>query len=208
MNNILSVALMALGTGIVLSLITGPVFFALLKTSIERGFKAGTALSIGVFLSDILYVSLTYLSATSLDFNDKWRHAIASVGSVILIIIGTYYLVRKTKIKYEGTSKFKATQYFLKGFVMNFFNPFMFFFWLSILTNIPIHFKYDKFEIQIFLGITLLTVVSSDILKSYLASKWRHLMNDRLFLWLNRIAGSAILIFGIRMFVKVFFLGE
>ena len=208
MNNIISVALMALGTGIVLSLITGPVFFALLKTSIERGFKAGTALSLGVFLSDIIYVSLTYLSATSLDLNERFRHIIASVGSVILIVIGTYYLVRKTKIQYDGTSGFKATQYFVKGFVMNFFNPFMFFFWLSILTNIPIHFHYTKFEIQAFLGITLLTVVSSDILKSYLASKWRHLMSDKLFLWLNKIAGSAILIFGIRMFVKVFFLGE
>lgn len=202
----ISVFFTGLVTGLVLSVITGPVFFALLKTSIEKGFKAGTALAIGVFVSDIIYVTLTYLSATSIDFNDKYRNMIAAIGSIILVVIGTYYLVRKTKINYDGTSSIKATGYFIKGFVMNFFNPFMFFFWLSILTNIPIHLKYSILEVRIFLAMTLLTIVASDILKSYLASKWRHMMSDTLFLWLNRIAGSAILIFGIRMVIKVFIL--
>jgi threonine/homoserine/homoserine lactone efflux protein len=36
-----------IGFGLVLTFITGPVFFALIKTSIEKGFHAGVALALG-----------------------------------------------------------------------------------------------------------------------------------------------------------------
>ena len=39
-----------------INLLTGPVFFALIKTSIEKGFRAGSALALGVVTSDVVFV--------------------------------------------------------------------------------------------------------------------------------------------------------
>ena len=49
----MEIILSGIGMGIVLSFLTGPVFFALIKTSIEKGFYAGVALAAGVV--DILF---------------------------------------------------------------------------------------------------------------------------------------------------------
>jgi threonine/homoserine/homoserine lactone efflux protein len=54
-----------IGLGFVLSFLTGPVFFALIKTSIEKGFYAGVSLAGGVLVSDIFYVGI-------LSYPDKW----------------------------------------------------------------------------------------------------------------------------------------
>jgi threonine/homoserine/homoserine lactone efflux protein len=45
-----------IGFGLVLTFITGPVFFALIKTSIEKGFHAGLSLALGVVMSDMVFV--------------------------------------------------------------------------------------------------------------------------------------------------------
>ena len=46
--------------GIVLSFLIGPVFFTIIQTSIERGFRNGVFVAMGVSLSDILYVAICY----------------------------------------------------------------------------------------------------------------------------------------------------
>jgi len=40
--------------GLVLAVLVGPVFFTLIQTSIERGFKSGVYVAIGISLSDAL----------------------------------------------------------------------------------------------------------------------------------------------------------
>jgi amino acid exporter len=205
---IFKVILTGIGVGLVLSVITGPVFFALLKTSVEKGFRAGTALALGVFLSDVFYVALTYFSTKVSDFESYWQPKIAIVGSVMLVGIGTYYLVRNTKINFKEVSTAGTTGYLVKGFMMNFFNPFVFIYWLSIFSIFSLKDEFTKLDTTVFFATTLATIVTSDILKAWLASRWRHLISDKLFWWLNRIAGFCILGFGIRMIIKIFIFPE
>ena len=47
--------------GIVLAFLVGPVFFTILQTSIERGFRSGFFVAMGVSLSDAFYISISYL---------------------------------------------------------------------------------------------------------------------------------------------------
>jgi len=47
-----------IGFGLVLSVLTGPVFFALIKTSIEKGFHAGVAMALGVVTSDMVFINI------------------------------------------------------------------------------------------------------------------------------------------------------
>ena len=45
--------------GLLLSMMIGPVFFALVNTSLDHGFKQSAILAFGVFLSDLVYVLVT-----------------------------------------------------------------------------------------------------------------------------------------------------
>lgn len=106
-----------IGLGFVLSFLTGPVFFALIKTSIEKGFYAGVSLAGGVLVSDVFYVSLSLYGSSFLALENQYRIQIGIAGSTILFSIGLYYLFKKVKVNYEqSTSRRHNTGYFLKGF--------------------------------------------------------------------------------------------
>ncbi|HYH57230.1 MAG TPA: LysE family transporter [Anseongella sp.] len=195
---------LGIGTGVILSVIAGPAFFALLKTSIERGFRAGSALATGVFFSDVFYVIITFFTAQIHYFEEKYQPLIAGVGSFMLVFIGVYYLLRKTRVQMQQCSNAKHTGYFLKGFLMNLFNPFMLIYWLTVISLLNKYEHFNDYELRTFLGATLLSILCSDVAKSYLASKWRHMISEKALRILNRVAGTAILLFGLRMIIVVF----
>ena len=56
-------------SGVVLAFLIGPVFFAIIQTSIERGFWSGVFVAMGVSLSDILYITVSYLGLHSIHRN-------------------------------------------------------------------------------------------------------------------------------------------
>lgn len=200
----LGAVILGLGAGIVLSVITGPVFFALLRTSIEQGFRAGSALATGVFLSDVFYVIFTFFTAQLQSFEEKYQPLVAAAGSVFLIFIGIYYLFRKVRIRMKECSHAKNTGYFLKGFLMNLFNPFMLIYWLTVISLLNKYEHFNDYQLRTFLGVTLITILCSDVAKSYFASKWRHMLSEKVLKVLNKAAGTAILLFGIRMFCVMF----
>ncbi|MBK7651998.1 MAG: LysE family transporter [Flammeovirgaceae bacterium] len=56
----LEIIINGLKLGIVLIFLVGPVFFTIIQTSVERGFWSGVVVSLGVSVSDILYVTICY----------------------------------------------------------------------------------------------------------------------------------------------------
>ena len=50
----------ALGSGILLgltlSILTGPILFTIIQTSIEEGFRAGITVASGIWISDLLFI--------------------------------------------------------------------------------------------------------------------------------------------------------
>ncbi len=190
-----------IGLGFVLSFLTGPVFFALIKTSIEKGFYAGISLAAGVVVSDIFYVALTLYGSSFLALENTYRVQIGVAGSTILFAIGIYYLFKKVKVNYEKTtSKRHNTGYFLKGFLMCIFNPAILLYWLSVTSGvISISGEIDPAEVIPFFGSILITQFSVDVIKAYYANKLRYKIKEKTISNLNRIAGVLILIFAVRL---------
>ncbi|WP_276363955.1 LysE family translocator [Daejeonella sp. H1SJ63] len=190
-----------IGLGFVLSFLTGPVFFALIKTSIEKGFYAGVSLAGGVLVSDIFYVSLSLYGSTFLALENQYRMQIGIAGSIILFAIGLYYLFKKVKVNYEqSTSRRHNTGYFIKGFLMCIFNPAILLYWLSVTSGvISISGEIKSSEILPFFGSILVTQFSLDVLKAYYANKLRYRIKEKNIARLNRIAGILILIFALRL---------
>ena len=196
-----------IGLGIVLSFLTGPVFFALIKTSIEKGIYAGMSLSAGVVLSDILYIVLTLYGSSYIALESQYRLYFGITGSAILMTIGIYYLFKKVKINYEkATSKKHHTGYFLKGFFMCVFNPAILLYWVSVTSGfISVAGAIEAHNIVPFFGSILCAQFSMDFVKAYYANKLRYRIKEHTIAHLNRIAGILIIIFALRLIYTLVF---
>ena len=190
-----------IGLGLVLSFLTGPVFFALIKTSIEKGFYAGVSLAGGVLTSDIFYVAVTVFGSSFLALENKYRMYIGVVGSIVLLSIGIYYLLKKVKINYENsTSTRHNTGYFFKGFFMCIFNPAILLYWVSVTSGIiSVAGEFEPKAIVPFYSAILITQFSMDVIKAYYANKLRYRIKEKTILHLNQVAGVLIIIFALRL---------
>jgi len=202
---IIETIISGIGLGIVLSIIGGPVFFVLLKTSIEKGFHAGVAFATGVILSDIVFVTIVIYGSSYLALESQYRVPIGIVGSAILFTIGIYYLFKKTSINYDEKSKKSYnTCYLLKGFFMCIFNPTILLYWISIAGGaVSLTGHFNPGEVIPFFCAILITQFSLDVTKAYYANKLRHKIKEHMISKLNKIAGVLVIIFAIRMLLNL-----
>lgn len=198
--------LQGIGAGILFSFLTGPVFFSMIKTSIEKGFKAGFSLAVGVILSDIIFISLTIFSSQFVDYKSEYFEYIGIVGGLFLLGIGFYYLFNTVKVNYDiaEIAKVKKRGYVLKGFLMCLLSPTTLMFWVMVGGIISVQLHYTMAEKVVFFIIAMITQLTVDGFKTYYAAKLRYRIKEKTIQNLNRIAGAVILIFAIRLLVEVF----
>ena len=84
-------------TGFILSIMIGPVFFLLLETSIRKGVRSALAFDCGVFISDIIYISLAYIFYAEVEdlTTGKNSDLIKLFGGIIFIVFGSVTLLKK-----------------------------------------------------------------------------------------------------------------
>lgn len=201
----MSIFLQGFKFGIVLAFLVGPVFFALLQTSVERGFRTGLIMALGISLSDACYVVICYYGLAQF-INDPSFHAqMAYLGGSILILFGLYNLLIKAwrneshRIKTNEATKNKF-RYFLKGFVINGFSPTVPLFWIGTISLATIDLGYTNGnDILIFFSALLMTVLVTDITKAYLAGKLRNIITTRVLRVTNIVLGLALLGFGVKL---------
>ncbi len=197
----MEIIISGIGMGIILSFLTGPVFFALIKTSIEKGFYAGMALAAGVVLSDGIFVALSLFGSSYVSKGSAYLDYIGYAGAVILLSIGIFYLLKKVKLEFEeNTSKTKKLGYFLKGFAMCIFNPSLLLYWISVTSGvISVAGGYNPNIIVPFFAAILITQFSLDTLKAYFANKLRNRITVHNLIVLNRVAGTLLIIFAAKL---------
>ncbi len=187
----------------------GPAFFALIQTGIHRGFWSGVFLAFGIFLNDVLVVFLSLFGATSI-FKDTENYQIMGiVGGVILIIFGIVTYFKKTKHDELENQDMEIKSphpliFVGKGFLLNAANPFVWIFWLSIVVGMTARFGADKTDLVIFFAGTLSVVITTDIIKTFAASRFKKFATPKFLIIINKIAGVAIGLFGIFLIIRSF----
>jgi threonine/homoserine/homoserine lactone efflux protein len=190
--------------GLVLSFLVGPVFFAIIQTSVERGFWNGFLVALGVSFSDTLYVTICYFGLAQFINNDQNKIYMAYGGGVILILFGLYHMLiksrRSLRMEMKSVDEKGKIRFFLKGFIINGISPMVILFWLGAISVASVDFGYTKgIQFFIFFITVLITVFSTDLLKAYLAHKLRNIVTARSLMFLNIIVGFILLVFGTRM---------
>jgi threonine/homoserine/homoserine lactone efflux protein len=189
--------------GIVLTFLVGPVFFTILQTSLEAGFWKGVLVAVGVSLSDIFYVVICYFGVAQWAVNANVRIFLAYGGGIILIAFGLYHLLIKSRRQLntlKPVSEKRRYQYVLKGFVINGMTPMVLFFWVATVSFATVHYGYSSGQdfSLFFLGM-LGTILSTDILKAFLADKVRRLITPRSMTIMNILIGLILFAFGCKL---------
>jgi threonine/homoserine/homoserine lactone efflux protein len=204
----LSAVFSGVALGLVLSVSVGPVIFAIIKYSVNNGFKAGISFALGVSFSDIFYVLLGNLATAFFLDLKEYNKPIGIVGGCLLICMGLYGLLfKKVKISTgdEKPEMFRTHDYlkiWLAGFLMNSLNPGVILFWLGICVSNSAHTTGHKI---ITYGVCLIWVLSTDILKVFVADKIRHKLTLTNVKWLNKISGGSMIVFGLLLLYQMVF---
>lgn len=189
-----------IGFGLVLTFITGPVFFALIKTSIEKGFHAGVALALGVVTSDMVFVGAILFGSQYFDITPHDKTIAGIIGAAILFAIGVYYIFKKADVDYQSAvpKKVNRAGYFIKGFVMCIFNPTILFHWTVVIGVASTAFHEGVHNRALKIGIMFLTILivqfGLDTVKAFYANKLRDKISPKFVHRLNEIAGIALII--------------
>ncbi|MGZ3873959.1 MAG: LysE family translocator [Mucilaginibacter sp.] len=189
-----------IGFGLVLTFLTGPVFFALIKTSIEKGFHAGIALALGVVCSDMVFVGALLFGSQYFDITAHDKTYAGIFGSTILFAIGVYYLFKKAEINYNNKvpTRLHRAGYFLKGFLMCIFNPTILFHWTLVIGAASTVYHEGVPHRSVKIAIMFLTILivqfGLDTTKAFYADKLRDKISVKFVHRLNEVAGIALII--------------
>lgn len=218
--------------GLALSILVGPIVFALIQTSIERGFRAGTLVGVGIWTSDLLFILAAYFGVSYIaDFiaSESFVLGLGIVGGLVLMVLGTITLLSKPPsiplnnkngadildehlpsiLDLENDNILRPPSYFslwLKGFFINTLNPFTIFFWTGITSTVVLQDNLVNKDAFIFYSSILGTLIFTDLLKVGLAKLVRRFLTPKNILWMRRFSGAALFAFGIALIIRVYFL--
>lgn len=184
----------------------GPVLFALLQTTIHRGFISGIILAIGIFLSDLVLVSLCFLGAIQVINKPENTLTFAIISGGILILFGIVTFTRKAPdTQSENVQKHKnpkAITFLLKGFFLNIANPFVWIFWVGVVVAMTANYGAKVSSIIVFFSAALLTVLLTDILKCFASYKIKRFLTPQIMLRINQAVGIGLVLFGIFLIAR------
>ena len=190
--------------GLVLSILIGPVFFALLQASIEKGFLVGLVFAFGIICSDSLFFLLAFVGLSQINETEQVHGIMGVIGGAFLLLFGIRLILKKhrkeRKMRVRVSTRSIISSYF-KGFLMNALNPQVFLYWALVVTAASARYKSDDNQVFAFFIAAMTIVFTTDSLKAYLAYKLKHIVTPNFILWLNRISGAILVIAGTKLLV-------
>ncbi len=191
-------------SGVVLAFLIGPVFFTILQTSIERGFKSGAWVAVGVSASDAMYILISYLGLYQFFESGTSRLYLSYIGGGILFVFGAYYLfIKSRKLQEFHPEHIKVRSPFrlmAKGFLINGLSPMVLIFWIGTVGLATTEFGYVKqWQVSTYFTAIVATVFATDLIKAKLADRLRLVMTRKTIRRLNIVLGIVLLFFGARL---------
>jgi threonine/homoserine/homoserine lactone efflux protein len=193
-------------SGVVLAFLIGPVFFTIIQTSIERGFRSGFFVAVGVSVSDALYISVSYLGIYQIFDKGNFREYLAYIGGGVLLLFGIYYaLIKSRKLDRFEPNHLKTSnpvRLLMKGFIINGLSPMVLIFWIGAVGVATTKFGYTSpGEAIPYFAAIVATVFLTDIIKAKLADKLRLALTPGFIRRLNIAVGILLIVFGARLIV-------
>ncbi len=207
----IAAVLKGLALGFVLVLSVGPIIFTIIKQSLNNGPKGGFSFVAGVWVSDIILVTLANAFTALVSTLLEHQNAIEYCGSAFLIGLGVYFVffkkVHLVTDKEGSAPRFRkrdAARVFASGFLINTLNPGIIIFWLGNATVLAVDHSMQE-RIVIF-SVCLLINMAADAGKVLLAGNLRNRLTLHILKIINRISGTILIGFGIFLLWSALFI--
>ena len=202
--------LSGLGLGLVLALSVGPVIFTVLKQSINNGKEGGFAFVTGVWISDIVLVTISNIFSELVHTLLRYERLIAYVGGAFLLAMGIYYVFFKKVAARDAAGANVAAfgrrafvRVALSGFLINTLNPGVFIFWLAAATAFSAKYPFDL-RVVLFTACISINVLA-DVGKVLMAGKLRKRLTSHNISIINKVSGCILIVFALVLFWGAFF---
>lgn len=200
--------LYAIPMGLTLSFSAGPVFFLVIQTSIQHGKMRASLFDLGAITADIIYILLAFYSSQKFLLTLRDNVYVAVISGLAVIIFGGYY-IRKSSVGGQFKSQYvKARRriFYLKGFLLNFLNIGVLFYWITTTVAIGSLLEHDEEHMKLFYAATLITYIIIDGFKIYFANKFQKRLSGRTIQLVEKILGMVLIAFGLFILIRGFFL--
>ncbi len=182
----------------------GPVLFTLIQATLQWGYKVGMGVALGIIVSDVIAVVLCYYGAAMLFQDKEVQWYIALGGAALLTAMGLKYLIAPPDPHAEqikpGNRQVLAA--FIKGFLVNGVNPFVFIVWIGVIGTAGQKYGYDA-DLWLYLTGALLAIFINDVAKVLLAHYIKPFLKGRALEYIYRGVGGLLVVFAVILVVRV-----
>lgn len=192
-------------TGLMLTLMLGPVTMVILRYGLQVNRVAGAWAAAGTWVSDFVFISFTYWMTTAIDTWTRQpdsRLTIYLAGGTGLLGMGLLMLRVRKKPKDEVAAPKNAgyVQAFVTGFVVNSMSPFTLFFWLGAALFVRLQ---PEHPIWYYIGL-MTSLAIGDFTKAWLAPKLTLWLKHNHVYWIQIISGILIACTGLYVLILGF----
>ncbi|MFA7473266.1 MAG: LysE family transporter [Spirosomataceae bacterium] len=201
----LSALIFGLITGVLLCSTFGTVFFSLVQTSVDNGFRDALKIVLGVIVCDIIFVFFAIYGTAMLPEIPHIEKGMASAGVLFLASLGLVSIFKgRPKLVYPKSRVGNFFYYFTTGFLLNGLNPVNFISWVALASYVRTSLLYTPQEVMIFFIASLVAVFLTESLIAFFARKFKEIFTPQRVLVFNRVTGFVFLGIAGQLFYKVF----
>ncbi len=188
--------------GLLIIFLVGPVFFALMQTSVDRGFMPAAVFAFGVWLTDVALLALVLYGLHEFARREVYGFWFGMTGGAVLIAFGVFSILKAGSSQVSGGSLGAGGIWrdILKGMAFNGLNPMVMVFWSGVVSYEFISFNHSISQRVMFFSGLLLVMITGDLTKAYFASRVRTVLKPKLIFGLNRVVGAVLVFLGARLF--------
>ena len=195
-----------LPVGFLFCVALGPIFFLLIQSSLEYGFRHSLPIIIGVVLADATLLVIAYggIQAYLPTGNMDVTYWTQMFGGLLLTVMGVRSIMKnpvpKKKINIENSTLILKN--LSKGYFINIVNPANFMEWVGTAGLLKSKYRFEVFEnISFFTG-ALLAVFLTEVGIAYFAERLRKFLNPQIVHKINIVTGILFLGFAFWMFFE------
>lgn len=172
----------------------GPLLTLVLQQSLKHKSIDGIKVALSPLITDIPIISICWLLVNQMIQYELMFNVLSVVGGIYIAYLGIMsFKVRGLDLNVEQGE----SQSLKKGIVANFLNPSPYLFWISVgtpllLKAVQLHWSYAFGFMISFYSL----LVGSKVVIAVITGRTKHFMNTRVYVWVMRVLGVALLGFG------------
>ena len=193
----LELPIRGLVAGFIIAAPVGPVNVLCIRRTIEKGWKSGLVSGVGAALADTLYGAVAGFSISLvIQFLLREEFWIRLIGGILLMAIGVIYYLRKPG-SLKGDSDDSAHSELISALLLTLTNPTTVLSFLAVLATLGLGEHRPIWQTSFLVGGIFVGSMTWWVILAGSVNLLRDKFSDHAMLWMNRIGGIAIALFGL-----------